>query len=96
MRARGSPAPGGQELSRTPGNARRPTERCAEAGRSKWALGSDSGIGSDGTADTQRTRQPETGRRLISLTVFGATGGIGGHVVRQALDAGHRVTAVGP
>jgi uncharacterized protein YbjT (DUF2867 family) len=30
----------------------------------------------------------------MKLTVFGATGGIGGHVVRQALDAGHRVTAV--
>ncbi|MFF0344074.1 NAD(P)-dependent oxidoreductase [Kribbella sp. NPDC004875] len=28
------------------------------------------------------------------ITVFGATGGIGGHVVRQALDAGHKVTAV--
>jgi uncharacterized protein YbjT (DUF2867 family) len=28
------------------------------------------------------------------IAVFGATGGIGGHVVRQALDAGHRVTAV--
>lgn len=30
----------------------------------------------------------------MKLTVFGATGGIGGHVVRQALDAGHDVTAV--
>jgi uncharacterized protein YbjT (DUF2867 family) len=30
----------------------------------------------------------------MRLTVFGATGGIGGHVVRQALDAGHKVTAV--
>lgn len=30
----------------------------------------------------------------MRLTVFGATGGIGGHVVRQALDAGHAVTAV--
>ena len=28
------------------------------------------------------------------ITVFGANGGIGGHVVRQALDAGHAVTAV--
>ena len=46
------------------------------------------------TADTQRTEQSETGRQLINLTVFGATGGIGGHVVRQALDAGHKVTAV--
>jgi uncharacterized protein YbjT (DUF2867 family) len=30
----------------------------------------------------------------MRLTVFGATGGIGGHVVRQALDAGHEVAAV--
>jgi uncharacterized protein YbjT (DUF2867 family) len=30
----------------------------------------------------------------MKITVFGATGGIGGHVVRQALAAGHRVTAV--
>ena len=30
----------------------------------------------------------------MRMTVFGATGGIGGHVVRQALDAGHKVTAV--
>ncbi len=30
----------------------------------------------------------------MKLTVFGATGGIGGQVVRQALDAGHQVTAV--
>jgi len=30
----------------------------------------------------------------MRLTVFGATGGIGGHVVRQALQAGHDVTAV--
>jgi putative NADH-flavin reductase len=30
----------------------------------------------------------------MKLTVFGATGGIGGHAVRQALDAGHKVTAV--
>src|SRR4051812_13858332 len=33
-------------------------------------------------------------RRAMRITVFGATGGIGGHVVRQALDAGHKVTAV--
>jgi uncharacterized protein YbjT (DUF2867 family) len=30
----------------------------------------------------------------MKLTVFGATGGIGGQVVRQALDAGQKVTAV--
>lgn len=30
----------------------------------------------------------------MRLTVFGATGGIGGHLVRQALDSGHAVTAV--
>ncbi len=30
----------------------------------------------------------------MKITVFGATGGIGGHVVRQALDAGHKVAAV--
>ncbi|MUN38457.1 NAD(P)-dependent oxidoreductase [Actinomadura litoris] len=30
----------------------------------------------------------------MRLTVFGATGGIGGPFVRQALDAGHEVTAV--
>jgi uncharacterized protein YbjT (DUF2867 family) len=30
----------------------------------------------------------------MKMTVFGATGGIGGQVVRQALDAGHKVTAV--
>ncbi|GAA1606361.1 NAD(P)-dependent oxidoreductase [Kribbella karoonensis] len=30
----------------------------------------------------------------MRITVFGATGGIGGHVVRQALEAGEKVTAV--
>ena len=30
----------------------------------------------------------------VKITVFGATGGIGGHVLRQALDPGHHVTAV--
>ena len=30
----------------------------------------------------------------MKITVFGATGGIGGHVVQQALEAGHKVAAV--
>ncbi len=30
----------------------------------------------------------------MNLTVFGATGGVGGEIVRQALSSGHRVTAV--
>lgn len=30
----------------------------------------------------------------MKLTVFGATGGVGRHVVQQALDSGHQVTAV--
>jgi putative NADH-flavin reductase len=30
----------------------------------------------------------------MKITVFGASGRIGGHVVHQALDAGHKVTAV--
>src|SRR5215218_7047935 len=47
----------------------------------------------DATTDTQ-AGQPETGRHRRKITVFGATGRIGGHVVRQALDAGHKVTAV--
>jgi len=46
------------------------------------------------TAPTQTTGQPAAGKDQMKLTVFGATGGIGGHVVRQALAAGHHVTAV--
>ncbi|NED84001.1 NAD(P)H-binding protein, partial [Streptomyces sp. SID11233] len=30
----------------------------------------------------------------MKLTVFGATGGVGGEAVRQALAAGHEVTAI--
>jgi uncharacterized protein YbjT (DUF2867 family) len=44
--------------------------------------------------DTQGTGQPGTGRHQTKLTVFGATGRVGGDVLRQALDAGHKVTAV--
>lgn len=36
----------------------------------------------------------EPASQQMTITVFGATGGIGGHVVRQALAAGHEVTAV--
>ncbi len=46
------------------------------------------------TAGTQPTGQPETHRDQIKMTVFGATGRVGEHVVRQALAAGHHVTAV--
>jgi putative NADH-flavin reductase len=48
----------------------------------------------DPTADTQRTGQSEPGGQQIKITVFGATGRVGGYVVQQALDAGHKVTAV--
>jgi hypothetical protein len=48
----------------------------------------------DPTATAHTTGRPATRRDQIKLTVFGATGGIGGHVVRQALAAGHHVTAV--
>jgi uncharacterized protein YbjT (DUF2867 family) len=48
----------------------------------------------DATVHTQASGQPETGGHRTKLTVFGATGRVGGDVVRQALDAGHKVTAV--
>jgi hypothetical protein len=48
----------------------------------------------DITAATQTARQPAPRKGQMKLTAFGATGGIGGHVVRQALAAGHHVTAV--
>jgi putative NADH-flavin reductase len=31
---------------------------------------------------------------MVKLTVFGATGGVGGEIVRQAVEQGHTVTAV--
>ena len=35
-----------------------------------------------------------TGRRMPRLILFGATGSLGSHVLRQALAAGHQVTAL--
>jgi putative NADH-flavin reductase len=43
--------------------------------------------------DTQGKGEPAAGRQQTRITVFGASGRIGGHVVRQALDAGHKVIA---
>jgi uncharacterized protein YbjT (DUF2867 family) len=48
----------------------------------------------DATGDPQATGQPETRGDQMKMTVFGATGRVGEHVVRQALAAGHHVTAV--
>ena len=48
----------------------------------------------DASPDPRASGQPEAERHRMTMTVFGATGGIGGHLVRQALDAGHKVTAV--
>jgi nucleoside-diphosphate-sugar epimerase len=44
--------------------------------------------------NTQGNAEPAAGTHQRRITVFGATGRIGGHVARQALDAGHTVTAV--
>ena len=40
------------------------------------------------TAGATRTGQP------LDIVIYGATGEVGSHVVREALDRGHRVTAV--
>lgn len=48
----------------------------------------------DATGDPQATGQPDTRGAQMKMTVFGATGRVGEHVVRQALSAGHQVTAV--
>ena len=40
------------------------------------------------TAGAARTEQP------LDIVIYGATGEVGSHVVREALDRGHRVTAV--
>ena len=48
----------------------------------------------DATAAMRASGQPETERHQMKMTIFGATGGIGRHLVRQALAAGHKVTAV--
>jgi hypothetical protein len=48
----------------------------------------------DATAGTRATGAPGTRGDQMKMTVFGATGRVGEHVLRQALAAGHRVTAV--
>lgn len=37
---------------------------------------------------------PQIAQRTLKLTIFAATGGIGRHIVKQAVAAGHDVTAV--
>jgi nucleoside-diphosphate-sugar epimerase len=41
----------------------------------------------------QRGRRDRLGGHALKLTVFGATGGVGRHVVTQALDRGDQVVA---
>jgi uncharacterized protein YbjT (DUF2867 family) len=48
----------------------------------------------EASADPRANGQPEPERNRMKMAIFRATGGIGGHLVRQALDAGHQVTAV--
>ena len=64
--------------------------RVAPGLRPSAALGQRDGL--------TRTRTPDPGQnregRAMNITVFGATGGTGACLLRQALAAGHRVTAV--
>jgi nucleoside-diphosphate-sugar epimerase len=44
--------------------------------------------------DEANSNQARTRWRQMRLTIFGATGGVGRHVLEQAVSAGHDVTAV--